>query len=209
MPLVMPHLLYVSATDATAAYSSITTALRHANAGDTVVVGAGRYSPSHTQEQFPLYVPPGVSLLGTGQATCIIDGEGATALSFRPVLEAQSLILLGDHTTLSDFTVANSGGNGIGNQPGARVHIVRNTIQAHGQHGIIVSGPEEAIVKDNTFLDNGTLQYRPETPRPAAGRQGHHIFVQGKHGACQSHPHLRQHHDAGLCRRDRHGGVFR
>jgi hypothetical protein len=183
MPLVMPHLLYVSATDATATYSSITTALRHANAGDTVVVGAGRYSPSQTREQFPLYVPPGVSLLGAGQATCIIDGEGATALSFRPVLEAQSLILLGDHSTLSDFTIANSGGNGIGNQPGARFHIVRNTIQAHGQHGMIVSGPEEAIIKDNTFLDNGTLQYRPETPRPAAGRQGHHIFVQGKHGA--------------------------
>ncbi len=41
MPPVMPHLLYVSATDASATYTSITTALRHANAGDTVVVGAG------------------------------------------------------------------------------------------------------------------------------------------------------------------------
>ncbi len=183
MPLVMPHLLYVSATDATATYPSITAALRHANAGDTVVVGAGRYSPSQTQEHFPLYVPPGVSLLGTGQETCIIDGEGVTASSFRPVLEAQSLILLGDHTTLSDLMVINSGGNGIGNQPGAHVQIVRNTIQAHDQHGIIVSGPEEALIKDNIFLDNGTLKYSPETPRPAAARQGHHIFVQGKSGA--------------------------
>ncbi|ETX04280.1 right-handed parallel beta-helix repeat-containing protein [Candidatus Entotheonella palauensis] len=183
MPPVVPHLLYVSATDATAAYPSITAALRHANAGDTVVVGAGRYSPSQTREHFPLYVPPGVSLLGTGQDTCVIDGEGATAPSFRPVLEAQSLILLGDHSTLSDFTITNSGGNGIGNQPGARVQIIRNTIQAHGQHGIIVSGPEEALIKDNLFRDNGTLKYGPETPRPAAARQGHHIFVQGKSGA--------------------------
>ena len=34
MPPVMPHLLYVSATDAAATYASITAALRHANAGD-------------------------------------------------------------------------------------------------------------------------------------------------------------------------------
>ncbi len=124
-----------------------------------------------------------MSLLGAGSDACVIDGEGATAPSFRPVLEAQSLVLLGDHSTLSDFTIANSGGNGIGNQPGARVQIVRNTMQAHGQHGMIVSGPEEALIKDNIFLDNGTLKYGPETPRPAAARQGHHIFVQGKSGA--------------------------
>lgn len=183
MPPVTPHLLYVSASDATATHVSITNALRHANAGDTVVVGAGRYSPLQTQEQFPLFVPPGVSLLGVGQEACLIDGEGATAPSFRPVLEGQSLVLLGDHSTLSDLTIANSGGNGIGNQPGARVQIIRNTIRAHGQHGVIVSGPEEALIKDNTFLDNGTLRYGPETPRPAAARQGHHIFVQGKSGA--------------------------
>ncbi len=42
---------------------------------------------------------------------------------------------------------------------------------------------EEALIKDNIFLDNGTLKYGPETPRPAAARQGHHIFVQGKSGA--------------------------
>ncbi len=143
MPPVISHLLYVSATDASATYPSITAALRHANAGDTVVVGAGHYSPSQTQEQFPLYVPSGVSLLGAGQDACLIDGEGATAPSFRPVHEAQSLVLLGDHTTLSDFTIAHSGGNGIGNQLGARVHMVRNTIRSHGQHGIIVSGAED------------------------------------------------------------------
>jgi hypothetical protein len=39
MPLVMPHLLYVSATDATATYSSFKTALRQANAGDYLLFG--------------------------------------------------------------------------------------------------------------------------------------------------------------------------
>ncbi|MCZ6875307.1 MAG: right-handed parallel beta-helix repeat-containing protein [bacterium] len=183
MPHVMSHLLYVSATDTTAACTTISTALRHANAGDTVLVGPGQYSPSRTNEAFPLYVPPGVTLLGSGQDDTIVDGEGAMGLSFRPVLEGNSLVLLGDGSTLSGFTLLNSGGNGIGNQPGARIQVTRNTIRQHGQHGIILSGPQEAIIKDNTFLDNGTQQFRPLTPRPAAGRQGHHIFVQGKSGA--------------------------
>jgi hypothetical protein len=182
MPHVVPRLIYVSATDPTAAYTSISTALRHAAAADTVLVGPGRYAPSQTEEHFPLYVPPGVTLLGAGQEDSIIDGEGAMGLSFRPVQAGQSLVLLGDGSAVSDLTIMGSGGNGLGTQPGARVCITRNTIRQHGQHGIIVSGPQEAVIADNRFLDNGTRQFRPETPRPAAGRQGHHIFVQGKGG---------------------------
>jgi hypothetical protein len=182
MPHVVPRLVYVSATDPTAVYTSISTALRHTAAGDTVLVGPGRYTPSQTEEHFPFYVPPGVTLLGSGQETSIIDGEGAMDLSFRPVQAGQSLVLLGDGSTVSDLTIMGSGGNGLGTQPGARVCIMRNTIRQHGQHGIIVSGAHEAVIKDNRFLDNGTRQFRPQTPRPAAGRQGHHIFVQGKGG---------------------------
>ena len=183
---LMPHLLYVSATEPTAACTSISAALRQAAAGDTVLVGRGRYAPSTTGEQFPLYVPPGVTLVGEGQGVSIIAGEGATDLSFRPVQAGQSLILLGDGTTLRDLTVANSGGNGVSNQPGARVLIMRNEIRQHGQHGLLLSGPQEAVVLDNHFSDNGTKQFRPATPRPAAGRQGHHIFVQGKSGVANS-----------------------
>jgi hypothetical protein len=183
MPHVMPHLCYVSATDPSATQPSLTAALRHANAGDTIVVGPGLYSPTSTQETFPLYVPPGVTLLGAGREVCTIDGEGALEVSFRPVLEGQSLLVLGDGSSVSGFTVTRSGGNGLSNQPGARVQMRENTIQQHGQHGILLSGPEEAIVQDNLFLDNGTKAYQPVTPRPAAARQGHHIFVQGKGGA--------------------------
>jgi hypothetical protein len=186
MPLLKPRLLYVSATDFSAPYTSITTALRQAAAGDTVLVGPGHYGPSPTKEGFPLYIPPGVTLAGTGSGERIIAGEGTMTLSFRPLSPEQSLVLLGDGSTLSGFTITGSGGNGIGTQPGARVLIVRNEIRQHGQHGILVSGPQEAIIKDNRFLDNGTLQFRPDTPRPAAGRQGHHIFIQGKGGAANT-----------------------
>src|SRR5215470_17095769 len=146
---LMPHLLYISATEPMASCASISAALRQAAAGDTVIVGRGRYAPSTTGEQFPLYVPPGVTLAGEGQGVSIIDGEGATALSFRPVQEGQSLILLGDGTTLRDLTVANSGGNGVSHQPGARVLVMRNELRQHGQHGLLLSGPQEAVVLDN------------------------------------------------------------
>src|SRR5262249_12941693 len=96
------------------------------------------------------------------------------------------LIWGGDGATLRDLTVANSGGNGVSNQPGARVLIMRNEIRQHGQHGLLLSGPQEAVVLDNYFSDNGTKQFRPATPRPAAGRQGHHIFVQGQSGVANS-----------------------
>ena len=186
MSHLMPHLLYVSSTDPSAPWSSISSALRQATAGDTVLVGPGRYAPSLTEEQLPLYVPPGVMLIGAGQGESIIDGEGAMELSFRPVRAGQSLVLLDDRSTLSDLSITNSGGNGVGTQPGARVLIVRNEIRQHGQHGLIVSGPQEAIIKDNRFVDNGTRQFSPVTPRPAAARQGHHIFVQGQGGAANS-----------------------
>jgi Protein of unknown function (DUF1565) len=183
MPALMPRLLYVSASDMTASYASISAALQQAVSGDTVLVGSGRYSPSQTGERFPLYVPPGVTLAGMGQSDSSIDGEGAMDVSFRPVREAESLVLMGDGSVLSGLAVVNGGGNGVSNQPGARVLITRTAIRGHGQHGVLISGPHEAVIKDNIFVDNGTKRFSPVTPRGVQGRQGHHVFVQGKAGA--------------------------
>ncbi len=180
MAVLMPRLLYVSTSDKTASHASISAALLQAVSGDTVLVGPGRYSPSQTGERFPLYVPPGVMLAGMGQGECTIDGEGARDISFRPVLEGQSLVLLGDASVLTGFAVINGGGHGISNQPGAHVLITRNEIRGHGQHGVLISGPQEAVIKDNIFLDNGTKRFSPTTPRGIHSRQGHHVFVQGR-----------------------------
>ncbi len=182
MPAIMPRLLYVSTSDVTASYASISAALQQAVSGDTVLVGSGRYSPSQTGEHFPLYVPPGVTLAGMGQSDSSIDGEGAMDVSFRPVRAGESLVLLGDGSVLSGMAVINGGGNGVSTQPGARVLITRNVIRGHGQHGVLISGPHEVVIKDNIFVDNGTKRFSPVTPRGVQGRQGHHIFVQGKGG---------------------------
>jgi len=182
MPVSMPRLVYVSSSDAAASYASVSAALSQAVRGDTVLVGPGRYTPSQTGERFPLYVPPGVTLSGMGQGESTIDGEGAMALSFRPVSEGQSLVLLGDGSVLTGFTIANSGGHGISNQPGAHVLIARNEIREHGQHAVLISGAEEAVIRENIFLDNGTKRFSPLTPRGVHARQGHHVFVQGKWG---------------------------
>jgi hypothetical protein len=179
----MPHLLYVSATKKAAPFPSIGAALSQAIAGDTVLVGPGRYSPSETQERFPLYVPPGVTLAGAGQGESVLDGQGAMELSFRPVREEQSLLLLGHGSTLTGFSVVNGGGNGVANQPGASGLILRNEIRGHGQHGVLVSGPQELVLKDNIFLDNGTKRFSPTTPRGTPARQGHHVFIQARGGA--------------------------
>ena len=180
MPAIMPRLLYVSTSDVTASYASISAALQQAVSGDTVLVGSGRYSPSQTGEHFPLYVPPGVTLVGMGRSDSSIDGEGAMDVSFRPVRAGESLVLLGDGSVLSGMAVINGGGNGISTQPGARVLITRNVIRGHGQHGVLISGPHEVVIKDNIFVDNGTKRFSPVTPRGVQGRQGHHIFVQGQ-----------------------------
>jgi hypothetical protein len=180
MSAIMPRLLYVSSGDQTASHASISAALQQAVSGDTVLVGSGRYSPSQTGERFPLYVPPGVTLAGMGQRDSSIDGEGARDVSFRPVRAGESLVLLGDGSVLSGMAVVNGGGNGVSTQPGARALITRNVIRGHGQHGVLISGPHEVLIKDNIFLDNGTRRFSPMTPRGVQGRQGHHIFVQGK-----------------------------
>jgi Right handed beta helix region len=183
MPAITPRLLYVSASDLTASHASISAALQQAIGGDTVLVGPGHYSPSRTGERFPLYVPPGVTLAGVAGGDSSIDGEGAMGLSFRPVRAGESLVLLGDGSVLSGMAVINSGGNGVGTQPGARVLITRNVIRGHGQHGVLLTGPREAVIKDNIFVDNGTKRFSPVTPSGVQGRQGHHVFVQGKGGA--------------------------
>ena len=175
-----PRLFTVSSSGE-AEYSSIYRALTDAVNGDVVVVEAGTYSSATTGEVFPLFVPAGVQLLGAGADECSIVGDESLRTSNRPLDPYESLILLGDDSVLSGFTLENSGANGVSHLQGASFLIERNVIQHNGQHGVLLYGPGEATVRDNRFFDNGTRHYEPlPPPLPISCRQGHHIYFEAK-----------------------------
>jgi hypothetical protein len=69
-------------------------ALTMANAGDTIYLLTGTYT-----EQFPMTVPPGVSIRGAGLREVFVQPTTAT--------NTQTAFLLNGDTTISDFTVGN------------------------------------------------------------------------------------------------------
>ncbi len=163
-------------------HKSITAALAEATAGDFVVVAAGTYSVTTTAERFPLYIPPGVSLVGSGAAGCVIDGEGALNWSWRPFRSDQSLLIVRDRSTLSGFTVQNSGGCAVSVLRGAHCTISDNVIRSSGLHGLLVTGPNDVVIRRNAFANNGTAGVAIPIYRPQPARPGENIFVVGTSG---------------------------
>ena len=162
-------------------YTSIHRALLDAVHGDAVIVAPGTYSAATTNEVFPLFVPAGVQLLGSGASDCKVVGDERLRTSNRPLDPHESLVLLGDESGISGFTLENSGGNGLSHVRGASFLVERMVIQHNGQHGVLLYGPGQATIKDNRFYDNGTRHYEPlPPPLPISCRQGHHIYFEGK-----------------------------
>ncbi|RKZ18087.1 hypothetical protein DRQ53_01500 [bacterium] len=56
-------------------YTTIGAALLASSADDTVRVAAGTYSPSTNGESFPIAMPDGVTLIGNGMQSSILDAE--------------------------------------------------------------------------------------------------------------------------------------
>jgi hypothetical protein len=57
-------------------HATVAAALAAAVPGDSVLVAPGTFAPSTNSEVFPLTVPDGVSLLGSGIQSSILDAEG-------------------------------------------------------------------------------------------------------------------------------------
>jgi len=177
-----PRILNVSQYDSTVLYNSISKAADEASEGDQIVVGPGTYNPQTTKERFPIYIPPRCQLIGSGAETCKIDGSGGgLQIISRPVNPYQSLVLLGDNTSLSGFTILNSDANGISNEQGARILVVNNVLRDNGQHGLLIFGTNGAYIQNNQFRNNGTKEENYKPPRSdVAGRQGHQIFIESR-----------------------------
>lgn len=177
MPTIVVH-----PSDAQADASSVTQALKHAKAGDVVLLQPGRYSPTLTGEQLPLVVPAEVSLIGAGHASCCIDGEGQFAPSFNPISPELSVITLGHHAMVSHLTVTNGGGHGVAVPPGTSATIQHCAISQHGDHGVYLCGVTDAVVTQCEFSTNGRKRFEPSLPRGVGARQGHHVFAEARSG---------------------------
>jgi len=174
--------IIVHPSDSQANASSVTQALRQAEAGDVVLIRPGEYSPTKTGEQLPLVVPAEVSLIGADQERCRIDGEGQFAPSFNPVRTDWSVVTLSDHSVIRTVTITNGGGHGIAVPPGASAVIQHCTISQHGDHGVYLCGVSDAIVTDCEFVSNGRRRFEPSLPRGVGARQGHHVFAEARVG---------------------------
>jgi parallel beta-helix repeat protein len=148
-------------------YSTITSALSAANSAETVLVAPGTY-----HEQF--YVPSGVILQGQDRDTTIIDGDAVAN---------QAVIYLGNGSTISGFTVQNSGTdfydaavwadqgpvtitnmrlmhNSMGivrycfTTPCPGNSTISNNIVIHNTYTGILVHAVEALVQNNTVIDN-------------------------------------------------------
>ena len=175
--------IFVSPLDPIADAKSISEGLAIASPGTIVVLDAGHYSQSETNESFPIVVPSGVSLHGVNREHCLVDGEGHGTPSFDPIDPYHSLVVLEDGTTVAEVSITNGGANGISVLPRSRAAIRSCMITRNGQHGIYLCGGDEASVSDCRLSDNGLGQLRPTLPRGTAARQGHHIFVEARGGS--------------------------
>lgn len=177
-----PRIISVSASDSHAAFPSISKASQSASEGDIIIVGPGTYSPKSTGETFPIYIPPGSKLIGSGSKTCKIDGQSSGQIVDRPLDPSQSLVLLGNETALSGFTISNSGANGVSNEEGARILITENVLENNGQHGLLIFGSNGAMIHKNEFINSGTANSKAPVPRESLspGEQGSHIFVESR-----------------------------
>ena len=86
--------IFVSPLDPIADAKSISEGLTIASPGTIVVLDAGHYSQSETNESFPIVVPSGVSLHGVNREHCLVDGEGHGTPSFDPIDPRHSLVVL-------------------------------------------------------------------------------------------------------------------
>ena len=174
------EVLNVSQLNTNVEFQSISKAAEQASEGDTIIVDSGTYSKQTTNERFPIYIPPECKFIGAGINSCLIDGGGDLQIASRPVNPYQSLVLLGDKTMLSGFTIFNSGANAVSNEQGARIHIEDNLLRDNGQHGLLVFGTNGAVIQNNQFKNNGVKKECYDPPRATDAKQGHQIFIESR-----------------------------
>ncbi len=129
-------------------FRTLTQALRQAAAGGVIQLEPGTYQ---ADEQFPLEVPAGVSVVGAAAQTVTITGGGASGQS----VAANVAIVLSDRAQIREITITNPQGSGVLVATGTPL-IIRSRLAGCQQYGVIVSGSAHPFVSKNEFTENGT-----------------------------------------------------
>ncbi|NJR75061.1 MAG: DUF1565 domain-containing protein [Scytonema sp. CRU_2_7] len=139
----------------TASYRTITFAVQQAQAGTTIQLAPGTYSPS-SGEQFPLVVKPGVILQGNestkGQNVLIRGGGAYLSRTFA----SQNIAVVAQQgSEIKGITVTNpnSRGTGVWIESGNPI-IQNNTFVNSLREGIFVTGHAVPKIIGNVFTQN-------------------------------------------------------
>jgi hypothetical protein len=132
-------------------YRTITHALSLAASMQTVDVGPGVYN-ANTRENFPLEIPAGVTLLGSGSDSTFVVGPGGGHNESGSVIS-----LNGDAITIEalNISTADQDGVGIWMIPGNHIIIKDNHIR-HNFIGIsaVSTGPSRPMIESNLISDD-------------------------------------------------------
>lgn len=125
-------------------FATITKALQQARPGNVIQLAPGLYQEN---EQFPLQVPAGVTIVGDATRSATIQGSGN-------VNGRKAAVVLSDRAQVREVTITNPQGVGILTTEGTAL-IVRNRLISCQEHGTLVMGSAQPFLSENEFTDNG------------------------------------------------------
>ncbi len=131
---------------------TVTRALQQSQPGSIIQLAPGTYKAS---EQFPLNIPPGVTVAGAANQTIVVEGGGTLTQQSDTQQDVQNVaVIVGDRAQIRNITITNPSGSGIFTSQGAAL-IVNNQLIRCQQHGIVATGQSHPFLSKNQFVDNG------------------------------------------------------
>lgn len=125
---------------------SITTAFSRSKTGDVIFVAAGRYSRTLTGEAIPINnVKTGVTVVGAGAASTIIDGES---------INDNAVVIAASGVRFAGFTFRNAGAVGLYVFNSNNVTIDHNYFTSNGRFGAGSQGSRGLVVTNNVAVAN-------------------------------------------------------
>ena len=158
-------------------FASIQNGLDISYDGDTVLVTAGTYT-----ENINWPMTNGISLIGSGQDNCIIDGDSSGAVitisdSLGGIIDSMTLI--------TGFTIQNGSAAGVvfaKSSPKITNCIVDNNLNSIGDGGGIIIADSSSAIIQNVTISNNISRYQYFVPGPGGPRyrgNGGGLFIAG------------------------------